>query len=199
MKQVMACISFLLLGAIGAEAQTKGKAVAKKGQVTNGNSVTKKSQGKNNLNNSFKATTGNTTVLTSSGTYNAYGSSDAAAGRLQIADPVIKSLNVRAYSRTVPEVEGSGIIGMPRLAYGVANGHILFRSTDAPTSGTSTGSGSVGTGTNVGPVGTAGHAIGVNGKNPYAGPGIYGLPLTDENFTRATTEGARPKGIRRKE
>ena len=198
MKHVIVGISFLLIGALGADAQTKGKAGAKKAQVTRSAPVAKKAPGKRNLNNNNHSTPGSPTILNNVGTYNAFGRSTSAAGRLQIADPTIRTLNERANSRTAPEVEGSGIIGMPKLAYGVANGHILFRSTDAPTSGTSMGSGSVGTGTNVGPVGTAGHAIGVNGKNPYAGPGIYGLPLTDENFTRASTEGARPKGIRRK-
>lgn len=199
MKQVIVCISFLMIGALAADAQTKGKTGAKKGQVTKSTPVAKKGQGRKNLDINNNTTRGSTTVLNSMGSYKAYGSPGAAADRLQIADPTIRTLNERAFSRTVPEIEGSGIIGMPKLAYGVANGHILFRSTDAPTSGTSMGSGSVGTGTNVGPVGTAGHAIGVNGKNPYAGPGIYGLPITDENFTRASAEGARPKGIRRKE
>lgn len=199
MKQVIVCISFLLIGALGAEAQTKDKTGAKKGVATKSTPVAKKAQGSKNLNNSNNSTPGSTIVLNSMGTYNAYSSSNAAAGRQRISDPTIRALNERAFSHTAPEIEGSGIIGMPKLAYGVANGRILFRSTDAPTSGTSTGSGSVGTGTNAGPVGTAGNTIGVNGKNPYAGPGIYGLPLTDENFTRASTEGARPKGIRRKE
>lgn len=198
MKKVIVCMSFLFLGALGADAQTKGKTGAKKGQVTRNASGAKKAQAKKNLSNNSN-TSGTTTVLNSIGTYNAYGRNAAPAGRLQISDPTIRALNERAFSRTMPEVEGSGIIGMHKLAYGVANGHILFRSTDAPTSGTSTGSGSVGTGTNVGPVGTAGHAIGVNGKNPYAGPGIYGLPLNDGNINRASSEGSRPRAIRQKE
>jgi hypothetical protein len=198
MKQVIVCAGFLLLGALGAEAQTKAKTEAKKGQVTKNANVAKKSQIKKSPDNNLNTKGANTTVLSSTGSYSAYGTPAVEAGRLQISDPTIRTFNERAFSRTTPAIEGSGIIGMPKLAYGVANGHILFRSTDAPTSGTSTGSGSVGTGTNVGPVGTAGNAIGVNGKNPYAGPGIYGLPIEDENFTRASTEGARPKGIRRK-
>lgn len=199
MKKVIVCIGFLVIGALGADAQTKGKTGAKNGQVTRNATGAKKAQVKKNLRDNNNNNSGTTTILNSIGTYNAYGRNAVPTGRLQISDPTIRTLNERASSRTIPEVEGSGIIGMPKLAYGVANGHILFRSTDAPTSGTSTGSGSVGTGTNVGPVGTAGHAIGVNGKNPYAGPGIYGLPLNDENVTRASTEGARPRGIRRKE
>lgn len=199
MKKVIVCISFLFIGTLGADAQTKGRTGAKKGQVTRNATEAKKAQVKKNLRENNNNTSGTTAILNSIGTYNAYGRSAAPAGRLQISDPTIRTLNERASSRTMPEVEGSGIIGMPKLAYGVANGHILFRSTDAPTSGTGTGSGSVGTGTNAGPVGTAGHAIGVNGKNPYAGPGIYGLPLNDENVNRPSTEGARSRGIRRKE
>lgn len=198
MKRVLWCAGLLLALTIGADAQTKGKTGLKKGQVTQNKSTAKKTSAQKNLNNK-KTDTRETNVLSSTGTYNAYATPAAEAGRLQIADPTIRILNERANSNNAPEISGSGIIGMPKLAYGIANGHILFRSTDAPTSGTSTGSGSVGTGTNVGPVGTAGHAIGVNGKNPYAGPGIYGLPMADENFTRASTEGARPRGIRRKD
>lgn len=199
MKKVIVCISLLVIGVLGAHAQTKGKTGTPIGQVTRNASESKKTGAKKNLSDNSHNTSGTTTVLNSMGTYNAYANGSAPAGRLQISDPTIRTLNERSFSRTSPEVLGSGIIGMPKMAYGVANGHILFRSTDAPTSGTSTGSGSVGTGTNVGPMGTAGHAIGVNGKNPYAGPGIYGLPFNDENVNRAYTEGARPKGIRRKE
>lgn len=198
MKKVIVCISFLVIGALGAEAQTKGKTGAKKGQITANRNTLNKAQPNKNLNNKDNKSSDNTTVLSSIGNYNAYGSADAPSGHLRISDPTIRTLNERAFSRTTPEINGSGIIGMPKLAYGVANGHILFRSTDAPTSGTGTGSGSVGTGTNVGPVGTAGQAIGVNGKNPYAGTGIYGLPLNDENTTRLITEGSRSKGIRKK-
>jgi hypothetical protein len=198
MKKVIVCIGFLFWGAIGADAQTKGNTGVKKGQINKLVPVAKKGQQRKVINNKNSLHNGTTTILNNTGAYSAYNSPAAAARRLQISDPTIRTLNDRAFSRTTPTVEGSGIIGMPKLAYGVANGHILFRSTDAPTSGTSMGSGSVGTGTNVGPVGTAGNAIGVNGKNPYAGPGIYGLPLEDENFTRASTEGARPRAIRRK-
>lgn len=198
MKKVMICFGFLLLGAIGAEAQTKGKTSVKKGQVNRSAPVAKKAPTKKNTDPN-NANRRDATTLNSTGSYSANASPAAASGRLQISDPTVRTLNERAFSRTTPEVEGSGIIGMPKLTYGVANGHILFRSTDAPTLGTSTGSGSVGTGTHVGTVGAAGNTIGVNGKNPYAGPGIYGLPINDENVTRPTTEGARPKGIRRKD
>lgn len=199
MKKVIVCIGFLLAGAIGAEAQTRGNTGAKKSTVVKNTGATHRTQPKKNLNHNNITNRGSVTVLNSTGSYNAYGSPAAAAGRLQISDPTIRTFNERAFSRTAPEVEGSGIVGMPKLAYGVANGHILFRSTDAPTMGTSTGSGAVGTGTNVGSMGTSGHVIGVNGKNPYAGPGIYGLPLNDENVTGPSTEGVRTKGIRRKE
>lgn len=197
MKQVVLCVSLLLSMVLGAAAQTKGKTGMKTQQVSQSKSVINKTSSKKNLSNKNSRTDA-PTVLNSTGTYKAYGNSNTEAGQLRIADPVIKTLNERAAAPAEADVLGSGIIGMPKLTYGIANGHILFRTTDAPTLGTGTGSGSVGTGTNVGSVGAAGNALGVNGKNPYAGPGIYGLPVTNENFSKPTIEGEQPRGVRRK-
>ncbi|RYD95507.1 MAG: hypothetical protein EOP50_07905 [Sphingobacteriales bacterium] len=97
-----------------------------------------------------------------------------ATGRFTIADPFVTLYNGRA-SGAVPLTEPvRPIPNVPKLRYGVANGHLLFYNTTAPTSGGSTGSGAVGTGTSLGNMGTNGAATGVNGKNPFAGPGIYG-------------------------
>jgi hypothetical protein len=111
-----------------------------------------------------------TTVnLTSSGAYQAR----AAATRLYIADPTIRTFNNRVFSGA--HIDGEkAIIGIPKLQTGVAHGHILFYPTSSATLGTNTGSGTVGTGTSLGNVGTGERVIGVNGKNPYAGPGMYG-------------------------
>ncbi|RYY90653.1 MAG: hypothetical protein EOO15_01655 [Chitinophagaceae bacterium] len=101
----------------------------------------------------------------------AFGSS---SGRLVIADPFVTLYNGRA-AGTIP-LTGTvrPIPNIPKLRYGVANSRILFYNTTSPTTGGITGSGTVGTGSSVGNVGTSGAATGVNGKNPYAGPGIYG-------------------------
>ena len=67
---------------------------------------------------------------------------------------------------------------MPKRAYGFAKGHIVLRSSDATSTGANTGSGAVGTGTSPGGMGTMGRSLGVNGKNPYAGTGMWGTNAT---------------------
>lgn len=203
MKRIIMGAGLLLMLTIGAEAQTKGKTGVKKQQAFRSKNVTNKTVVQKNLTNNYNKPEGGTTVLNSTGTYKAYGGTNREAAQLQISDPVVRTLNERAAAPADASVPGSGIMGMPKLTYGIAHGHLLFRSTDAPTLGTSTGSGSVGTGTNVGPVGTAGNALGVNGKNPYAGPGIYGLPIRDDNFTqtlidKANTQNIQPPAAKRK-
>jgi hypothetical protein len=91
-----------------------------------------------------------------------------------IADPVVNFYNGRATGAIPDEDVSRPVIGMPRLRYGVAHGRLLFYNTTGNTNGGNTGGGSVGTGTSLGSVGMSGVASGVNGKNPYAGPGIYG-------------------------
>gem|GEM_PF-4664780 len=91
-----------------------------------------------------------------------------------IADPVVNHFQDRLSGRVQTETLERPVIGMPRMRYGVANGRLLFYNNSAPSSGGNTGSGSVGTGTSVGVMGSSGNTSGVNGKNPYAGPGIYG-------------------------
>jgi hypothetical protein len=134
-------------------------------------SVARKPAGRNtnrNVNNSGNATT-YSMVSTSS---NAAKSSTTG---LTIADPVTLDLKQRAMNLD-NQPPGFAIPGMPRRIYGLANGHLFLRSTDAVSNGTTTGSGSVGTGTSLGSVGTSGHGLTVNGKNPYAGAEIYGIP-----------------------
>lgn len=116
----------------------------------------------------------NTITLASASDNQAYG--NAPVRRFSIADPIINLLNQRAAGTHVP-FRSSGIIGMPKGMYGFANGKIFLRSTTATSSGTAYGSGAVGTGTTIGGLGTSENVIGVNGKNPYAGPGLWGSKL----------------------
>jgi hypothetical protein len=97
----------------------------------------------------------------------------AATRRFTISDPVVNFYNGRVTGSIADEDVDRPIIGMPKLRYGVAHGHLLFYNTTSPTIGGLTGSGSVGTGTSSGNAGS-GATTGVNGKNPYSGPGIYG-------------------------
>ena len=63
---------------------------------------------------------------------------------------------------------------VPRNAYGFHNGRLLLHSTGATSSGTITGSGAVGTGSSLGNIGSTGSGIGLNGKTPDAGSGMWG-------------------------
>ena len=199
MKWLLVCVGVLFSLAFSAEAQSQGTTGAIKQQPPAKKSISNKTTRKLNSTNLTTAQPGNTTVLSSTGTYRALGSSNTGTSQLTISDPTIRTFNQRAYSTFQMDVPGSGIMGMPKLAYGVANGQIIFRSSVAPTLGTSTGSGAVGTGTNVGALGTGGNVMGVNGKNAYAGPGIYGQPIINTTGPKPTVEGTRPKGVRIKE
>jgi hypothetical protein len=123
-------------------------------------------------------TTEQTVSLVANSENNAYGT--APARRFSIADPTINALNQQAAGNT-RIVSPSGVVGMPKRAYGFANGKILLRPTTAPSSGTVYGSGSVGTGTTIMGVGAGENALGVNGKNPYAGPSLWGSKAAPGN------------------
>ena len=114
--------------------------------------------------------------LQDTGTYPA-----RATGFPRIADPTINLMRARAFGADAD----LGDLGLPRGTNGFANGHIILKPAGARSTGTSTGSGSVGTGTSPGSIGTSGPAMGVNGKNPYAGPGIYGTGIP---FVRDSTK-----------
>ncbi|MCW3072978.1 MAG: hypothetical protein JWP69_47 [Flaviaesturariibacter sp.] len=98
---------------------------------------------------------------------------------LYIADPTIQTFNTRVFANLIPDDE-QAIIGIPKISTGIGHGRILFYPTTSSTAGTNTGSGTVGTGMSLGNVGTSGRSIGVNGKNPYAGPGIYGTRVISD-------------------
>ena len=122
-------------------------------------------------------------LVNASGAFSDFGSYPAKSSAypyngtgLQISDPTIRIFNKRAYGMDT-SMPTFGVIGVPKRAYGVANGHLIFRSSSATSSGTITGSGSVGTGSSIGSAGAGGQVIGVNGKSPYAGPGMWGTKV----------------------
>lgn len=100
---------------------------------------------------------------------------------LSIADPTIRLLNQRA-SGSNSQISSSGIVGMPNGAYGLLDGKLLLRPSTATSSGTPYGSGSVATGTTIMGIGTGANTPGLNGKNPYAGPGFWGTKLPLRNL-----------------
>ena len=97
-----------------------------------------------------------------------------------IADPVTRALMEGTNGADIRK--HSEIAGVSKRAYGFANGFIMLRSSGAASSGTVTGSGSVGTGSTPGSAGMHGAGIGVNGKNPYAGVGIWGTAFTGKGI-----------------
>ena len=130
-----------------------------------------------------KKTNGFDSATASSGTINLTSISENRAlknseAQLQISDPILKAFNANANGANI-KLGSSGLLGVPKGAYGFANGKIILYSNGAKSSGTITGMGSVGTGTSPGTVGSLGPAMGVNGKNPYAGIDPYGtrIPL----------------------
>lgn len=121
----------------------------------------------------------------------------AVNGSYQINDPVVRTLNARAngYFSTLNYKD---YMGVGRGTYGVANGHILLRSTGSTTSGGITGSGSVGSGSSTGSAGIHGTVVNtVNGKNPYAGPGMWGTTGTGISTNYRMTENS-SQSIRKK-
>ena len=171
MKKLMGCAAVMCLWIGTAMAQTG----AKKSKST------VKAQAK----------TEQRTVLTSNSANAAYDKSSAS--RLYIADPAIRVYNNRGFATARPDA-GKAIIGIPKWRTGIAHGQVIFYSTTSATSGTSTGSGTVGTGTSLGNVGTSGAGMGVNGKNPYAGPGIYGTRVINDRRTNAAWTKPAPSG-----
>jgi hypothetical protein len=90
-----------------------------------------------------------------------------------IADPIVTTLNARANGENI-QFNKSGIVGMPKHAYGFANGHVTLHTTGSVTAGTETGSGSVGTGSSLATYGSIGAPMNVNGKSPFAGVYMWG-------------------------
>lgn len=115
----------------------------------------------------------------------------------QINDPVVRTLNARA-NGAISIVDFKDFMGVGRGTYGVANGHLMLRSTGSTTSGGITGSGAVGSGSSTGSAGIHGAVVtSVNGKNPYAGPGMWGTTGTGIGTNYRMTESS-SKSIRSK-
>jgi hypothetical protein len=103
--------------------------------------------------------------------------------RLDIQDPTVRALDARANGENI-RISNSGVVGMPRGAYGFAKGRLTFRTTDATSTGANTGSGSVATGTSPGSLGISGATPNVNGKSPYAGASIWGAAIAGPDVQR---------------
>lgn len=163
MKPMILSAAVLLLFQIAAQSQIKAK--AKKQTHTNvaGNKSSSKEA---------------TTLPNSSAVFlNSTEINNAKANRsknnLTISDPIITTMDARAHGANI-SLGKSGIAGMPKRAYGFANGRISLMTSGSTTSGTQTGSGSVGTGTSIGTFGSVGPSINVNGKSSDAGINMWG-------------------------
>jgi hypothetical protein len=177
MKRIILCSCIFFCIAATADAQAKKNALVKKS--TAAKNITKK---KKVPANTLSPTTPDTILLSNTSTNAALAPS---ATRLSIADPIINALNANAKGTNI-KLSPSGLIGVPKGTYGFANGKLILYSNNATSTGAITGMGSVGTGSSIGNVGALGPAMGVNGKNPYAGVGSYGTripfsikPITD--------------------
>jgi hypothetical protein len=166
MKHMFGC-AILLLVTANAQSQMRSKK-AKTNQTVHSKSASTKTV-------SNETTSGSSTSVTLNTTSNYSAKANTLAGlkNYAVSDPILKTLNARANEANI-RFNNSGIIGMPKRAYGFANGHILLSSTGAVTSGTQTGSGAVGTGTSLATFGSVGAPMNVNGKSSYAGINMWG-------------------------
>jgi len=166
MKQVFLCVGILLL--VGRATMAQTKSAKPKPQA---NSKTIQSKSDNKVTNSS-----NPLSLNSTASYPAKANNNSlsvANKQYTITDPILTTFDARAKGSNI-SMGKSGIVGMPKRAYGFANGWLLFHSTGSTTFGTQTGSGGVATGTSLGTFGSNGPAMSVNGKSPYAGINMWG-------------------------
>ena len=115
-------------------------------------------------------------TLNSVGNYSAKASTNGLSvltNDYAVSDPILTTLAARANGANI-RFNNSGIVGMPKRAYGFANGHISLKTSGSVTSGTETGSGAVATGTSLATFGSVGEPMNVNGKSPYAGINMWG-------------------------
>jgi len=182
MKRMISCALIFLLVNTSALPQTKSK-----------NKATNQQQGKTILTKQEANSASNTLTLNSSSAYSAKANTTNLStwkNDYAISDPVLSTLRARASGANI-QFNHSGIVGMPKRAYGFANGHLVLNSTGAVTSGTQTGSGSVGTGTSLATFGSVGAPMNVNGKSPYAGINMWGNAMNmtvtqPDSFVRLT-------------
>jgi hypothetical protein len=167
MKQVFWCAGIMLLINATTMAQTKSK----KAKQAVPSQTSQKNKADHSTNPSDKTVTLNTTT-----SYPAKSTASILSSpqkRFTVTDPILITLDKRADGANIP-FNKSGIVGMPKRAYGFANGRIVLTSTGAVTSGTQTGSGGVGTGTSMATFGSIGAPMNVNGKSSYAGINMWG-------------------------
>ncbi|MGZ3879915.1 MAG: hypothetical protein ACXVBF_01190 [Flavisolibacter sp.] len=163
MKNVLSYIAILLLlTASHAQAQKKtGKSKSAVSKTISANKAISSSTAQ---------------MLNSVGDYPAKSSTNnisVATNNYTVSDPILTTLAARANGANI-RFNSSGIVGMPKSAYGFANGHIALKTSGSVTSGTETGSGAVATGTSLATFGSVGEPMNVNGKSPYAGINMWG-------------------------
>lgn len=163
MKPIILSAALLMLFQIAAQSQIKARAKKQK----HANIVRNKKSSKR------KTTSENTAAVFLSSTEMNNAKSNRSNNHLTISDPIITTMDARAHGANI-RLGKSGIAGMPKRAYGFANGHISLITSGSTTSGTQTGNGSVGTGTSIGTFGSVGPSINVNGKSSNAGINMWG-------------------------
>jgi hypothetical protein len=164
MKRMILCAGIFLLISANALSQTKSKKQRTAEQHKNPGST----------NNADRSSA--TLTLNSSGSYDAKGTASGLStlkSNYVVSDPLLITLSARANGANI-QFNQSGIVGMPKRAYGFSNGHIILNPSGAVTSGTQTGSGAVGTGTSLATFGSIGAPMHVNGKSSYAGINTWG-------------------------
>jgi len=182
MKRMILCAGFFLLVSANALSQTKSKKESTVQQHKNPVATNKGNSGSSN-----------TLTLNSSSSYAAKGTASGLStwrNNYVVSDPLLTTLSARANGANI-QFNHSGIVGMPKRAYGFSNGHIILNPSGAVTSGTQTGSGAVGTGTSLATFGSIGAPMHVNGKSSYAGINTWGnamnLTITQkDSFGRLT-------------
>lgn len=162
MKMILSA-AVLLLFQIAAQSQIKARAK----KQTHTNAVYKKKTSK------AETTSSNSPAVFLHSTEVNHAKANGSKNNLTISDPIITTMDARAGGANI-SLGKSGIVGMPKRAYGFANGHISLMSNGSTTSGTQTGSGSVGTGSSTGTFGSVGPSINVNGKSSNAGINMWG-------------------------
>lgn len=168
MKRMFWCAGILVLISATVNAQTKSYKTNRKQSVHN------KPVSSNKTSNPKPDSSPNATMLNTTVSYPAKANSlPVLKNNYTIADPILTTLHARAGGANI-QFNKSGIVGMPKSAYGFANGHLSLNTTGAVTSGTQTGSGAVGTGTSLATFGSVGSPMNVNGKSPYAGLNMWG-------------------------
>jgi len=168
MKRMIICAGFFILVTANARSQSKSKT-----------EETKHQKGKAVSTNKEIISSSNSFTLNSTSTYSAKASTPGIStwkNNYSVSDPLLTTLSARANGANI-QFNNSGIVGMPKRAYGFSNGHIVLNSTGAVTSGTQTGSGAVGTGTSLATFGSVGAPMNVNGKSPYAGSNMWGTAM----------------------